>query len=225
MQLIENPIAPSLLSADFSILKKEILSISPEVDYLHLDIMDGDFVPNITFGPFIVKSIVNAGNSIKEFKYDTHLMIKNPDNYIKDFIDAGSSIITVHAETVDHLDRTISLIKDLGGMAGVALNPATPCNILKYIIQKIDLVLVMTVNPGFGGQSFIPYTIEKIEKIRKLADEYNPNLIIEVDGGINKDNINRISKAGANLFVAGSAVFKNKNRIDSIKTLRKNSLI
>jgi len=215
----EKIIAPSLLSADFSNLENEIKSLDNRVKYLHLDVMDGAFVPNITFGPLIIKGIVKAANRVGDFKFDTHLMINNPDNYIKDFASAGSDIITVHSEAVTHLDRTISLIKSFDKKAGLALNPATPCNILKYIIQKLDLVLVMTVNPGFGGQSFIDYTLKKIERIKKMALEYNPELIIEVDGGVKKENIKSIHDAGADLFVAGSSVFGKKDRAAAIREL------
>jgi ribulose-phosphate 3-epimerase len=216
---IEKMIAPSLLSADFSNLKSEIISLGDRIEYLHLDVMDGAFVPNITFGPIIIKGIVKAASEVGNFKFDTHLMINNPDNYIEDFAKAGSDIITVHAEALTHIDRTISLIKSFDKKAGLSLNPATPCNVLKYVIQKLDLVLVMSVNPGFGGQSFIEYTLEKIRRIKKLADEYNPNLIIEVDGGIKKENIKSVYDAGANLFVAGSSVFGKQNRIEAINDL------
>jgi len=218
---VEKIIAPSLLSADFSDLKNEIKSLGNTVEYLHLDIMDGAFVPNITFGPIIINGIVKAAKEFGDFKFDTHLMINNPDNYIKQFALAGSDIITVHAEALTHIDRTISLIKSFDKMAGLALNPATPCNILKYVIRNLDMVLVMSVNPGFGGQSFIEYTLEKIARIRKLADEYNPDLIIQVDGGITTNNIKSIYEAGANLFVAGSSVFKKDDRIKAVKDLNK----
>jgi len=216
---IKKIIAPSLLSADFSDLKNEILSLDNKVEYLHLDIMDGAFVPNITFGPLIIKGIVKAANTVGNFKFDSHLMINNPDKYIENFAKAGSDIITVHSEALIHTDRTISLIKSFGKKAGLALNPATPCNSLKYIIQKLDLVLVMTVNPGFGGQSFIDYTLKKIERIKKMAIEYNPELIIEVDGGVKKENIKSIYDAGADLFVAGSSVFGKKSRVKAIEDL------
>ncbi len=217
-------IAPSLLSADFSDLKNEILSLDSKVEYLHLDVMDGSFVPNITFGPLIIKGIVKAANSVGSFKFDSHLMINNPDNYIESFVKAGSDIITVHSEALTHIDRTISLIKSFDKKAGLALNPATPCSVLKYIIQKLDLVLVMTVNPGFGGQSFIDYTLQKIERIKKMALEYNPNLIIEVDGGVKKENIKSIYDAGADLFVAGSSVFGKTDRAKAIRDLEKEVL-
>jgi len=218
---IKNFIAPSLLSADFSDLKNEILSLGNDVDYLHLDIMDGIFVPNITFGPIIVKSIVKTSKSIKKFIFDTHLMIKEPERYIKNFAEAGSDIITVHEEATIHLDRTVSLIKSFGIKAGVALNPSTSVNNLKYIMNKLDLILIMSVNPGFGGQKFIDYTLDKIEEVKKLRDEINPELIIEVDGGINRENIKRVYNAGADLFVAGSSVFNADNRKESIKILMK----
>ena len=221
---IDKFIAPSLLAADFSDLKNEIISLGKEAQYLHLDIMDGLFVPNITFGPMIVKSIVKTANEIGDFKFDTHLMIKNPDKYIEDFVKAGSNIVTVHQESTLHLDRTVSLIKDLGVKAGVAINPSTPCSVLKNIIKKLDLILIMTVNPGFGGQKFIDYTLEKIIEVKKMKDEYNPDLIIEVDGGINENNIGRVYEAGAELFVAGSSVFKAEDRGKKLKILKNNAL-
>ncbi len=222
---IEKIIAPSLLSADFSDLKNEIKSLGNTVEYLHLDVMDGAFVPNITFGPIIIKGIVKAAKEVGNFKFDTHLMINNPDKYIKDFALAGSDIITVHAEALTHIDRTISLIKSFDKQAGLALNPATPCNILKYVIRNWDMVLVMSVNPGFGGQSFIDYTLDKISRIRKLADEYNPELIIQVDGGITSFNIKSIYDAGAILFVAGSSVFKKDDRVKAVEDLNKAILL
>ncbi len=224
MKKFINPIAPSMLSADFANIKNELLSIAPESDVLHLDVMDGHFVPNISFGPVVIKDIINEAKKIKDFTFDTHLMILNPDKYIPEFVKIGSSIITIHTEAVTHLDRTIEFIKSFNVKAGLSLNPATPEENIKYLIEKLDLVLVMSVNPGFGGQKFIPYTLEKIKKIRSWADKYNPDLIIEVDGGINEDNISKVSKAGANLFVAGSSVFKHKDRVLAIKNLKKNIL-
>jgi ribulose-phosphate 3-epimerase len=181
--------------------------------------MDGHFVPNITFGPFIIKSIIKASKKTGNFKFDAHLMIENPDKYIKDFADSGVDLITVHTESLIHTDRTISLIKSYGKKVGLAFNPATPCNNLEYLIENLDLVLIMTVNPGFGGQKFINYTLKKIEKIKEIALKYNPNLIVEVDGGVNKKNIKSLYNAGADLFVAGSAVFNNSDRKQALKEL------
>jgi len=218
---VEKIIAPSLLAADFSDLKNEIKSLGNTVEYLHLDVMDGAFVPNITFGPLIIKGIVKAAKQLGDFKFDTHLMINNPDKYIKDFALAGSDIITVHSEALTHIDRTISLIKSFDKKAGLALNPATPVNVLEYVIRNLDMVLVMSVNPGFGGQSFIDYSLEKIAKIREMANKYNPNLVIQVDGGITSQNIKSVYDAGANLFVAGSSVFKYENRVKAVEDLNK----
>lgn len=197
-------IAPSLLSADFANLKDEIKKIeNGGADYLHLDVMDGIYVPNITFGPPVIKKL----RKVTEIPFDVHLMIDRPERYIKDFVDAGADLITVHEEATIHLHRTIQEIKSYGVMAGVSLNPATPLENIEYVLEDIDLVLIMTVNPGFGGQSFIESMKEKIKKLRKIIDERGLDIIIEVDGGVKLDNASEILDYGADLLVAGSDIF------------------
>jgi ribulose-phosphate 3-epimerase len=197
-------IAPSILSADFSRLGDEIRALEAAgADYIHVDVMDGHFVPNITIGPLIVE----AARRVTNLPLDVHLMIENPDRYIPDFAAAGADIIVVHAEAVNHLHRTVQLIKSLGKRAGVSLNPATPLNVLEYVLDDLDLVLLMTVNPGFGGQSFIDACLPKIHALRAMLDRRGSEAELEVDGGVKTANIARISHAGADVFVAGSAVF------------------
>lgn len=197
-------IAPSILSADFSRLGDEIRAVEQAgADYIHIDVMDGHFVPNITIGPLIVE----AARRSTHLPLDVHLMIENPDRYIPDFAAAGADIIVVHAEAVHHLHRTVQLIKSLGKRAGVSLNPATPLNLLDYVLDDLDLVLLMTVNPGFGGQSFIDACLPKIHSLRAQLDERGSEAELEVDGGVKLSNIAAISHAGADVFVAGSAVF------------------
>lgn len=197
-------IAPSILSADFSRLGEEIRSLEAAgADYVHIDVMDGHFVPNITIGPLIVE----AARKVTSLPLDVHLMIEHPDRYIPDFAAAGADIIVVHAEAVHHLHRTVQLIKSLGKRAGVSLNPATPLNHLEYVLDDLDLVLLMTVNPGFGGQSFIDACLHKISAMRAMLDRRGSEAELEVDGGVKISNIARISHAGADVFVAGSAVF------------------
>ncbi|MBI1939529.1 MAG: ribulose-phosphate 3-epimerase [Ignavibacteriales bacterium] len=201
-------IAPSILAADFSNLSQQIRYAElGNADWIHCDVMDGKFVPNITFGPIIVK----AARKATQLPLDVHLMIKNPDSFLEDFIDAGANMVTVHQEEVVHLHRTISRIKELGAKAGVALNPSTPVNTLKDILEYVDLVLVMAVNPGFGGQKFIGSSINKIKELSKMRNEYGYDFYIEIDGGIGKKNIKEISDAGCNVFVAGSSIFSNDN--------------
>ena len=210
-------IAPSLLSADFANLEKEVKEIEKAgADWLHLDIMDGNFVPNISFGPMIVKALRGHTNLF----FDVHLMIENPDLYLEDFKNAGADMITVHQESTKHLHRTVQRIKALGLKAGVSLNPATSVLTLEHILPDIDMVLIMSVNPGFGGQSFIPESLAKIKKLKALAEEKNPNLQIQVDGGINKDNAKIVSEAGADILVAGSAVFGAEDRMKAIKEIK-----
>ncbi len=197
-------IAPSILSADFSRLGEEIRAVeSAGADYIHIDVMDGHFVPNITIGPLIVEAV----RKVTPLPLDVHLMIEHPDRYIPDFSAAGADIIVVHAEATNHLHRTVQLIKSLGKRAGVSLNPATPLTALDHIIEDLDLVLLMTVNPGFGGQSFIESCLPKIRSLRAILDSCGSEAELEVDGGVKPSNIARISHAGADVFVAGSAVF------------------
>ncbi|MDG5788240.1 ribulose-phosphate 3-epimerase [Evansella sp. AB-P1] len=210
-------IAPSILSANFAKLGDEILDVEKGgADYIHVDVMDGHFVPNITIGPLIVDAI----RPLTKLPLDVHLMIENPDRYIGDFIKAGSDIITVHVEACPHLHRTIHLIKEIGGKAGVVLNPATPVSSIQHIIEDVDLVLLMTVNPGFGGQSFIPAVLPKITQVRDLVRETGKNIEIEVDGGVNQDTAKQCIDAGADVLVAGSAIYKSRNREKAIASIR-----
>jgi ribulose-phosphate 3-epimerase len=211
-------IAPSILSADFSRLGDEVRAAAGAgADYIHVDVMDGHFVPNITIGPLVVEAV----RKVTELPLDVHLMIEQPDRYIPDFAAAGSDIIVVHAEASIHLHRTIQLIKSLGKKAGVSLNPATPLNCLDYVLEDLDLVLLMTVNPGFGGQSFIEACIPKIQALRAMLDRRGCEAELEVDGGVKIDNIARIAHAGADVFVAGSAVFSTPDYEKTIKELKR----
>lgn len=211
-------IAPSILSADFARLGEEIKAIEAAgADYVHIDVMDGQFVPNITIGPLIVE----AARRATTLPLDVHLMIVEPDRYIPDFAKAGSDIIVVHAEATNHLHRTVQLIKSFGKKAGVSLNPATPLNVLDYVMEELDLILLMTVNPGFGGQSFIEACIPKIQALRSTMDRRGVEAELEVDGGVKIDNIARIAHAGADVFVAGSAVFNSPDYAATIAELKK----
>jgi len=204
-------IAPSMLAADFSKLKEEITEVEKlGAEYLHLDVMDGNFVPNISFGAPVISSLRKHSNLV----FDVHLMVNEPDYLIKDFAEF-SDIITIHAEATKHLNRTIQLIKSFGKKVGVALNPSTSLDVIKYDLDNIDMVLIMTVNPGFGGQKFIPEMIQKIKDLRKI----NKNIDIEVDGGINDKTAKLVKEAGANVLVAGSYIFSGnyKEKIDSLK--------
>ena len=213
-------IAPSILSADFARLLEDVKKVEKAgCEYLHIDVMDGHFVPNITLGPGIVKSLRKDVNMV----FDAHLMIENPDNYIKEFADAGCDIIVVHQEACTHLHRTIQNIKSHGIKAGVALNPATPIETIKYVLQDVDMVLLMSVNPGFGGQSYIPVVTEKIKELKALIDEMNLDIDIEVDGGVKPSNIAEVVNAGANVIVAGSAIFNAGNIDEAVKSLRENA--
>ncbi len=211
-------IAPSILSADFSILGEEIKAIeNAKADWVHIDVMDGHFVPNISFGEPIVKSI----RKITDMPFDVHLMIENVDNYINDFASAGADYITIHQEAGNHIDRSIQLIKSLGIKAGISLNPATPVNSIEYLLPELDLVLIMSVNPGFGGQKFIPYTLDKIRLLKELREKNNYSYLIEVDGGVNTENAQMIIDAGVDVLVAGSAVFKSEKYEKTIEELRR----
>jgi ribulose-phosphate 3-epimerase len=197
-------LAPSILSADFAKLGQEIQDvIAAGADVIHIDVMDGHFVPNITIGPLVVDAV----RKICDLPLDVHLMISDPDKYIDDFAAAGADWITVHVEASNHLHRTIHKIKDLGKKAGAVLNPATSLTSLDYILEDLDLVMLMSVNPGFGGQSFIPSTLDKVRELKRMIDEKNLNVGIEIDGGVSPSTISAISEAGVNIFVAGSAVF------------------
>ena len=207
-------LSPSLLSADFYNLKKDIEELNRlNVKYLHLDVMDGNFVPNISYGPGVIKMLRPHTNMI----FDTHLMIENPEKYIDEFAKAGCDIITIHPESTKHVHRAIQQIKNHGLKAGVVLNPHTHESVLEYIIEDIDLILVMSVNPGFGGQSFIKSSLSKIKNIKKLIEERNPNIILEVDGGIKVDNVKEVLDAGANLIVSGSGVFNKDGISNNVK--------
>lgn len=201
-------IAPSVLSADFANLTQQIRNTEiGGADWIHCDVMDGKFVPNLTFGPIVVEAI----RRITKLPIDTHLMIKDPDQLIKNFIDAGSNLITVHQEEVVHLNRTINRIKELGAKAGVSINPSTPVSSLGEILEIVDLVLVMSVNPGFGGQKFIPGSLKKISDLAAIRNENGYNFLIEIDGGINAENIKNIADAGCDVFVAGWSIFGKDN--------------
>lgn len=213
-------LAPSILSADFARLLEDVKKVeSAGCEYLHIDVMDGHFVPNITLGPGLVKSLRKDVNMV----FDAHLMIENPDNYIKDFVDAGCDLIVVHQEACKHLHRTIQNIKSYNVKAGVALNPATPIETIKHVIEDVDMVLIMTVNPGFGGQSFIEGMIPKIEELKKLIDDRDLNVDIQVDGGIKPSNVDKVVKAGANIIVAGSAIFNSDDIESTVNLFRKNA--
>ncbi|MCM3704248.1 MULTISPECIES: ribulose-phosphate 3-epimerase [Cytobacillus] len=210
-------IAPSILSADFSKLGEEIKDVERGgADYIHVDVMDGHFVPNITIGPLIVDAI----RPVTKLPLDVHLMIEDPDSYIEAFANAGADYITVHAEACRHLHRTVHFIKSFGVKAGVVLNPATPVNMIEHVIEDIDMVLLMSVNPGFGGQKFIPSVLPKIAAVKKMADAKGLNIEIEVDGGVNEETAQLCIEAGANVLVAGSAIYNQNDRAAAIAALK-----
>ena len=213
-------IAPSILSADFSKLGEEIeLLDKGGADYIHIDVMDGAFVPNITLGAPIVKALRNRTDKV----FDVHLMVESPSRYIDDFVDAGADIITIHYEAEKHIDRAIQYIKSKGVKAGIVLNPGTPTIMIKDLIKDLDMVLIMSVNPGFGGQSFIEYSLEKVKEVDEMRKKYNKDLIIEIDGGIGLNNIKAAREAGVDVAVAGSAVYKNGEVIKNISELKGNA--
>lgn len=210
-------IAPSILAADFSKLGEQVKELEKSgADMLHIDVMDGNFVPNISYGTPIVKSI----RGLTKMTFDVHLMVNEPSKYIEDFVQSGADIITVHYEADKHIDRTINYIKSFNIKVGVALNPSTPVDVLKYLIPNLDMVLIMSVNPGFGGQKYIKYCSEKIKEVKILSEKLNRNLLIQVDGGITKNNIKEAVLMGANVIVAGSSVFKDGLIKENISELR-----
>ncbi len=209
-------IAPSILSADFSRLGDDINKVEEYVDMIHIDVMDGHFVPNITFGPPVVRSI----RVLTKLPFDVHLMVTEPDNYIDAFIDAGANYVTVHAETAVHLHRTISMIKKKGAKAGVALNPATPLEVLENILGDVDMVLIMTVDPGFGGQQFIKSMLPKIRRLKEMIEKAKLDVEIEVDGGINSETARQAVAAGADIVVAGSYIYESSDVAEAVNNLR-----
>jgi ribulose-phosphate 3-epimerase len=210
-------LAPSILAADFSNLAQQIRAVElGKADLIHCDIMDGKFVPNITFGPKIVSTVKNITN----LPLDVHLMIENAELILPEFISAGASYITVHQESVRHLDKVIKSIKEKGIKAGVSVNPSTPVETLKHVLHLVDLILIMSVNPGFGGQTFIEYTLEKVRYLKKIREENKFSYQIEIDGGINADNIVKVKDAGCDIIVAGTAIFKSKDIIEETTKLK-----
>ncbi|MBW2063995.1 MAG: ribulose-phosphate 3-epimerase [Deltaproteobacteria bacterium] len=210
-------IAPSVLSADFTRLGEEVKAVERAgADYIHLDVMDGHFVPNITIGPMVVKAV----RSITRLPLDVHLMISNPDQFIHDFVKAGADILTVHVEAVDHIHRSVQLIRKTGAKPAISLNPGTPLSTLEYVLEDVDMVLLMTVNPGFEAQEFIRSVVPKIARLREMIDERGLDVEIEVDGGIAPDTIGAVSAAGADVFVAGSAIFYSNNYAGTITKMR-----
>jgi ribulose-phosphate 3-epimerase len=211
-------IAPSILSADFARLGDEIKAVEAAgADWIHADVMDGHFVPNITFGPLVVEAV----RRVTALPIDVHLMIENPDNYIAEFAKAGASYISVHAESCVHLNRSVQLIRECGARPGVVLNPSTSLQTLEWILNDIDYVLIMSVNPGFGGQKFIPHSLDKIRDLHQIIQSRNLNTLIEIDGGVNEKTIPAIADAGVDIFVAGSAIFGSRDYKETIGRFRK----
>lgn len=212
-----NLVAPSILSADFTRLGDDISAVEQAgADWIHIDVMDGHFVPNITMGPLVVKAV----RQVTRLPLDVHLMIENPDQYIREFVEAGADNVSVQVETCIHLHRTIQLIKEAGAKAGAVLNPSTPIASLDWVLNDLDLVLVMSVNPGFGGQAFIPSALGKISALRRIIDDRSLETLIAVDGGVNDGTIVDIARAGADVFIAGSAIFGKADYVSAIQTFK-----
>ncbi len=210
-------ISPSILSADFAKLGEEVKAVEAAgADWIHVDVMDGHFVPNITIGPLVAEAVAR----VTSLPMDVHLMIEDPDRFLEDFAKAGTAYLTVHPEACYHAHRTIQAIKDLGMKAGVSLNPATPLSAIEWVLEDVDLVLIMSVNPGFGGQKFIPQSLQKIRDLRSMILSKDSDVLIEVDGGVNPETIRAVSEAGADAFVAGSAIFRSSDYGETIGEFR-----